>query len=178
MFYVTCNDISAIYVTAQMCRRSGQAPNAIDISQGSITCPSYTNKGPPFLYGDSDTPPHLVAFYDTLGIRRTYSRPKPPASSRGRSNLAVRSYDPDTDFCYMCTVTLTLGQGHDTPFDNNCVKYYPDRTRGTKLLHRHDLNRRTDRQGDSYIPLSPKPCLRGYNYWCNTTLAKTIQRVF
>ena len=25
----------------------------------------------------------LVAFYDTLGIRRTYSRPKPPASSRG-----------------------------------------------------------------------------------------------
>ena len=25
----------------------------------------------------------LVAFYDTLGIRRTYSRLKPPASSRG-----------------------------------------------------------------------------------------------
>ena len=35
------------------------------------------------LYGDSDTPPHLVAFYDTLGIRRTYYRLKPPASSRG-----------------------------------------------------------------------------------------------
>ena len=37
-----------------------------------------------------------------------------------RSNLAVRSYGPDTDFQYMCTVTLalgdmTLGQGHDTP---------------------------------------------------------------
>ena len=26
----------------------------------------------------------LVAFHDTLGIRRTYSRLKPPASSRGR----------------------------------------------------------------------------------------------
>ena len=26
----------------------------------------------------------LVAFYDTLGIRRTYSRLKPPASSRGK----------------------------------------------------------------------------------------------
>ena len=26
----------------------------------------------------------LVAFFDTLGIRRTYSRLKPPASSRGR----------------------------------------------------------------------------------------------
>ena len=55
----------------------GRAPNAIDISQGSLTCPSYNDTGPPFLYGDSDTPPHLVAFYDTLGIRRTYSRLTP-----------------------------------------------------------------------------------------------------
>ena len=74
VFYVTCNDISVIYVTAQMCRRTKEeavptvgAPNALDISQGSFTCPSYTDTGPPFLYGDSDTPPHLVAFYDTLG---------------------------------------------------------------------------------------------------------------
>ena len=29
----------------------------------------------------------LVAFYDTLGIRRTYSRLKPPASSRGTPGL-------------------------------------------------------------------------------------------
>ena len=28
----------------------------------------------------------LVAFYDTLGIRRSYSRLKPPASSRGGKN--------------------------------------------------------------------------------------------
>ena len=55
----------------------GRAPNDIDISQGSLTCPSYTHAGPPFLYGDSDTPPHLVAFYDTLGKRRTCSRLKP-----------------------------------------------------------------------------------------------------
>ena len=40
----------------------GLAPNAIDISQGSLTRPSYTDMGPPFLYGDSDTSPHLVAF--------------------------------------------------------------------------------------------------------------------
>ena len=26
-----------------------------------------TDMGPPFLYGDSDTPPHLVAFYDHAG---------------------------------------------------------------------------------------------------------------
>ena len=30
-----------------------------------------------------------------------------------RSNLAVRSYGLDTDFQYVCTVTL--GQGHYTP---------------------------------------------------------------
>ena len=39
-----------------------------------------------------------------------------------RSNYAVRSYGPDIDFGYVCTMTLgqghdtmTLGQGHDTP---------------------------------------------------------------
>ena len=32
-----------------------------------------------------------------------------------RSNMAVRNYVPETDFGYMCTMTLTLGQGHDTP---------------------------------------------------------------
>ena len=26
----------------------GRAPNAIDISQGSLTCPAYTDTGPPF----------------------------------------------------------------------------------------------------------------------------------
>ena len=35
----------------------GRAPNAIYISQGSLTCPSYTDSVSPFLYGDSDTPP-------------------------------------------------------------------------------------------------------------------------
>ena len=41
------------------CRRNcnyGRAPNAIDISQGSVMCQSYTDTGPTFLYGDSDTP--------------------------------------------------------------------------------------------------------------------------
>ena len=67
----------------------GWAPNAIDVSQGSLTCPPYTDTGPPFLYGDSDTSSHLVAFYDTLGIRRIYSRPKPPASSRIRKSDVI-----------------------------------------------------------------------------------------
>ena len=51
----------------------GRAPNAMDISQGSLTCPSYTDKGPPFLYGDSESPPPLVAFYDHAGDTDVFS---------------------------------------------------------------------------------------------------------
>ena len=50
---------------------------------GFFNLPVLHRHGITFLYGDCDTPPHLVAFYDTHGIRRTYSRLKPPASSRG-----------------------------------------------------------------------------------------------
>ena len=54
----------------------GRAPNAIVISQGSLTCPSYTDTGPPFLHGDSDTPPHstrmlvdiLIVSYESSGV--------------------------------------------------------------------------------------------------------------
>ena len=35
----------------------GRAPNAIDILQGSLTFPSYTDTGTPFVYGDSDITP-------------------------------------------------------------------------------------------------------------------------
>ena len=52
-----------------------------------------------------------------------------------RSHLAVRSNSPDTDFGYMCTVTLTLEMWlcvkvmtHPWVMDNKCVKYYPDLT--------------------------------------------------
>ena len=37
----------------------------------------------PWLYNGAP----LVAFYDTLGIRRTYSRLKPPVSPRGSNNV-------------------------------------------------------------------------------------------
>ena len=37
------------------------------------------------------TAPHLVAFYDTLGRRRTYSRLKPPAFPRGDKALYTYS---------------------------------------------------------------------------------------
>ena len=50
-----------------------------------------------------------------------------------RSNLAVRSHGSDTDFWYVCTLTLTVWPSvkvmtHPWVMDNNCVKYYPDPT--------------------------------------------------
>ena len=47
-----------------------------------------------WLYNDAPRP--LVAFYDKLGIRRTYSRLKPPASSRGSSPLEEICEDKGT----------------------------------------------------------------------------------
>ena len=48
----------------------------------------------------------LVAFYDTLGIRRTYSRLKPPASSRGSFML-----------CYCFTPYKRLWLYNGAPYD-------------------------------------------------------------
>ena len=61
----------------------GRAPNAIDISKGSLTCPSYSDPGPPFLYGDSDTPPHLVAVLARWGYGGRILDLNPPASLLG-----------------------------------------------------------------------------------------------
>ena len=82
---VTCNDISVIYVTAHRC--AGGIKKNLDLRSGfqghrhfvgffSVPVQAQT-QGHPF-YGYSENLPHLVAFYDTLGIRRTYSRLKPP----------------------------------------------------------------------------------------------------
>ena len=50
-----------------------------------------------------------------------------------RSNMAVKSYGPDMDFVYKCTVTLALEiwpwvkvMTHPWVMGNNRVKYYPD----------------------------------------------------
>ena len=66
----------------------GRAPNAIDISQGSLTCPSYTDKGPPFVYDDSDTPPHLVPFTTRWGYGGRIL--ESPASSWGDSGVKMK----------------------------------------------------------------------------------------
>ena len=94
MFYVACNDISVINITAQMCRlwfglvyllfnvtindilvtyvtahRCAGGQKKLDLRSGSQRHRHFVGffNGPPFLYGDSDTPPHLVAFYDHAG---------------------------------------------------------------------------------------------------------------
>ena len=86
-----------------------------------------------------------------------------------KSNMALRSYGPNTDFGYVCTVTLTLEiwpwievMTHLWDMDNNCVKYYPERTicngvmvSDTKWTNGQmdgQTDRRTDRQGDSHTP--------------------------
>ena len=56
---------------------------------GFFNVPVLHRHGTILLYGDSDTLPHLVAFFDTLGIQRTYSRLEPPASSRGTSDSKI-----------------------------------------------------------------------------------------
>ena len=50
----------------------------------------------PFLYGDSDTPPQLVAFNDTLGIRRTHSRIPPPRPHGGTCVIILISSNTDS----------------------------------------------------------------------------------
>ena len=87
---VTCNDISVIYVTAHRCAsglkkklnlRSGSQCHRHFVGFFSVRAPA---RGHPF-YSYSEKPPYLVAFYDTLGIRRTYSHLKPPGSPRDDS---------------------------------------------------------------------------------------------
>ena len=60
-----------------------------------------------------------------------------------RSNLAVRSYGLDTNFGYVCTVTLTFAIwpwvqviAHSWVIDNNCVKYNQDSTQQWGVMAR------------------------------------------
>ena len=49
-------------------------------------------QAPTLLYGYSEKPPHLVSFYDTLGLRRTYSHLKPPGSPQGIFLFQTNNY--------------------------------------------------------------------------------------
>ena len=85
LFNVTCDDISVILVTAHMYRRTEDKVEVVPTVgtgrhrhfAGFCNVPVLHRHGNNLLYGDSDTPPQLVAFYDTLGIRRTHYRLNP-----------------------------------------------------------------------------------------------------
>ena len=60
-----------------------------------------------------------------------------------RSNMAVKSYDPDMDFVYDWTVNLALEiwpwvkvMTHPSAMDNNCEKYYLDPTWQWRVMAR------------------------------------------
>ena len=72
--YVIRNDISIIYVTVQMCRRTEEGSQRHRHFVGFFKRTRLsTDTGPPFLYGYSEKPPHLVAFCGGTGdmCRRT-----------------------------------------------------------------------------------------------------------
>ena len=78
-------------------------------------------------------------------------------------------YGSDKDLDYVCTVTLTFEIGpfvkvmtHPRVMDNNCVKYYPDPTKGLEDMARTlyeqtggRTDRQTDRRTDRVIPIYP-----------------------
>ena len=61
----------------------------------------------------------LIAFYDTLEIRRTYSRLKPPASSRG-----THAFELGSDYRYFFKVSIYHAGERSEPenFDNTEIK--------------------------------------------------------
>ena len=83
-----------------------------------------------------DTPSIIRTRYITTGQGHTpLSHGQQVFEILSRSNMAVRSHGPDTDFGYECTVTLTLEvwpwvkvMTHPWVMGKNYVKYYPDPT--------------------------------------------------
>ena len=89
LFNVTFNDISLIYVTAHRCAggmkrklglrsRSQRHRHFVGFFNVPVQAPT---RGHPFYMVIPRNRPHLVAFYDTLGIRRTLSRLNPRVST-------------------------------------------------------------------------------------------------
>ena len=78
----------------------------------------------------------LVAFYDTLGIRRTYSRLKPPASSRGIlpsnvwTSLSLYFLNSFEQLFYLQIIVPPWGPGG---FKSRMCPPYPQRDRKRRL---------------------------------------------
>ena len=74
LFNVTINDISVIYVTAHRC---AGGLKKLDLRSGSQRHRHFVGFFNVLVQAPTRGLPHLVAFYNTLGIRRTHSRLNP-----------------------------------------------------------------------------------------------------
>ena len=69
--------------------------------------------GPTFLYGDSDTPPHLVSFYDHAGDTEVHILDLTPGPSRG-----IRGHK---NYCMLWKVLYVIWNTH-VKYDS-CISY-------------------------------------------------------
>ena len=84
----------------------GRAPNDF---VGFFNVPVQAPPRGHVFYGYSEKPPHLVALYDTLGIRRTCSHLKPPGSQRGHQSLEGPFSSKAMAFQWVQVATISWG---------------------------------------------------------------------
>ena len=112
LFNVTINDISVIHVTAH--RSAGGLKKKLNLRSGSQRQRHFVEffNGPvqaptrdqPFYMVIPTHRPNLVAFYDTLGIRKTHSRFNPRVLTGGH----VRCYGDALRMKYGPKLSLTI----------------------------------------------------------------------
>ena len=109
----------------------------------------------PFLYGDSDTPPQLISFYDTLGIQRTHSRLNPRALT-GVLSISKNQATEQRVLLYPCKLSLGVNRKHHVRLFTSCpghnfVTTFPIWIFPTIVVHDprvgHDLDPRSYLQG-------------------------------
>ena len=93
----------------------------------------------------------LVAFYDTLGIRRTYSRLKPPACSRGgggqrkkTSKLTLVRSESSRSPTLIRRLKHSVNTSHESIFSD------PDIVRELSRLHENSVIVPTDKASNNY----------------------------
>ena len=67
-------------------------------------------------------PPHLVAFYDTLGIRKTYSRLKQPPCASSWGVIWVSKFKAQNGSNFEPFVTVVCGMSHRVKRLQNMIK--------------------------------------------------------
>ena len=141
LFTVTCNVISVMYVTEHRCAgglkkklnlRSGS--HTIDISLGSLICPSKHRHGATLLRLFRGTAPFQSPFTTRMGIRRTFSRhtPQGPHGGLAANKLKVflkvlsvisRSYCRRRKEVMLCSLFCTVRLSDLFPFPKHVIRW-------------------------------------------------------